>query len=444
MKRTVSKWLAACLIVIFSMTCIVPAVQAAPTSAIVINLDGKKLPTDQAPIIKNGRTLVPMRVIFEALGASVTWNGTTKTITSVRDDVTIVLTLNSKHMKKNDHVIALDEPAQALNGRTLVPLRAIAEALGAQVEWIAETNSVDVQSKPTDPNNPWAGVRTTLYPGDENAPDWMVHYKLVERIHNYAEHTSIKGNVILENVYITKPDDMTTKQWERLKAYYKDKKAPECIWYGTNSMGNPQNWKYERYWPDKIFYDTYVDAPDKNDTPSADFAQKNMGEYLWSLYTNMENNNPQGGNHLNLTPTIPQALSYERHPGDEDAPDWLVRHVTEVDEWYYREVYTGKPADMTSSEWAALKNYWRSKERPGLENGITISNLTYPYFISYGRPDFNTDFVQTITNPYIYSLYNYMYNDMLDGVANDARFGTALHYSGDWLSSLDWRTEQIG
>lgn len=90
---------------------------------------------DQEPVAQNGRTLVPLRAIFEALGATVNWDGNTQTITAVKDDTTVTLQIGSDTMYKNGQPVKLDVPATAQNGRTLVPVRAISEAFNCKVEW---------------------------------------------------------------------------------------------------------------------------------------------------------------------------------------------------------------------------------------------------------------------------------------------------------------------
>ena len=90
---------------------------------------------DQEPVAQSGRTLVPLRAIFEALGATVTWDGNTQTVTAVKDGTTITLQIGSDTMYKNGQPLKLDVPATAKNGRTLVPVRAISEAFNCRVEW---------------------------------------------------------------------------------------------------------------------------------------------------------------------------------------------------------------------------------------------------------------------------------------------------------------------
>lgn len=94
--------------------------------------------------VQNDRTLVPLRAIFEALGAQVDWEEETQLITSTKGDITIKLTVGSDKLYRNDDEIVLDVPAQVQNDRTLVPVRAISESFGCQVDWDEETQLVTI------------------------------------------------------------------------------------------------------------------------------------------------------------------------------------------------------------------------------------------------------------------------------------------------------------
>ncbi len=107
-----------------------------------VSVNGKKLCFDVQPTLINSRTLVPMRAIFEALGASVSWDNSTDTATGVLGNTTVSLTINSNIMYKNGAPTELDAPAAIINDRTLVPVRAISEAFGANVEWNDNTKQV--------------------------------------------------------------------------------------------------------------------------------------------------------------------------------------------------------------------------------------------------------------------------------------------------------------
>jgi len=114
---------------------------------IKVVIDGEKQKFDQPPVIIDGRTLVPMRAIFEALGAQVSWNDVTKTASGVRGTDKVSITIGSKELYKNNEKKVLDVPAQLVNSRTLVPARAIAEAFGAGVSWDADTKTVIITTK---------------------------------------------------------------------------------------------------------------------------------------------------------------------------------------------------------------------------------------------------------------------------------------------------------
>jgi len=115
-----------------------------PAGEVKVQVDGKYLTFDVPPMIEQGRTLVPLRALFEALGAQVQWNGETQTVTAVKGDVTVRLSIGSNVAYVNDRPVTLDVPARIVRGRTLVPLRFVSEALGAQVAWDATTRLVSV------------------------------------------------------------------------------------------------------------------------------------------------------------------------------------------------------------------------------------------------------------------------------------------------------------
>ncbi len=117
---------------------------------IKVLLDGKEISMDVRPVIENGRTLVPLRAIFEALGARVSWDGSTKTATAVRDGTEIRLVIDSDAALKNGEKKRLDVPARIHDGRTLVPLRFVSEALGARVDWDAAAYAVIITGAPAE------------------------------------------------------------------------------------------------------------------------------------------------------------------------------------------------------------------------------------------------------------------------------------------------------
>ncbi len=121
---------------------------AEASAPIRVTINGTPLALDVAPTIQNGRTLVPMRAIFETLGAQVHWDDATSTIRAYRREDAIVLELGNRTAWVNGPSRQLDVAPVAIGGRTMVPLRFVAEALGAQVAWVDATRTVTVQHTP--------------------------------------------------------------------------------------------------------------------------------------------------------------------------------------------------------------------------------------------------------------------------------------------------------
>ena len=115
---------------------------------IKVVINGNEQNYDVMPQIISGRTLVPMRAIFEALGADVTWIDPTKTVVGSRDRKYIKLRIDSDTYYVNgiEQEKKMDVPATIINGRTMVPVRFIAEAFGESVAWNGDTRTVEITS----------------------------------------------------------------------------------------------------------------------------------------------------------------------------------------------------------------------------------------------------------------------------------------------------------
>ncbi|GIM45169.1 hypothetical protein DNHGIG_07180 [Collibacillus ludicampi] len=109
-----------------------------------IYVNGVKQSYDPSPLIENGRVLVPLRAIFETLGAKVNWDAHTRTASATKGNMTISLQIDSKMALKNDELIQLDAPPQIIKGRMMVPLRFVSETLGAKVAWDDKNRTVTI------------------------------------------------------------------------------------------------------------------------------------------------------------------------------------------------------------------------------------------------------------------------------------------------------------
>lgn len=131
-----------CSTIALSAMCFIGSV-----SAIDLVVDNNKLELDVEPTVIDGRTLVPIRAIFEKLGATVEWDQSTMTATATRGSDIVEITLNSPTAYINGVPQALDVPATAIEGRTLVPVRFVSEALNAKVYWVQDTQTVRVATQ---------------------------------------------------------------------------------------------------------------------------------------------------------------------------------------------------------------------------------------------------------------------------------------------------------
>jgi len=141
--KTIKKTLCLIMTVLFSVV----VTTAMAGDNIKVKIGGEPVNFDVQPQLINNRTMVPLRAIFEALGATVDWNGETQTVTSTKGDTTISLTINNPVMTVNGAEVTLDSPACLVDGRTLVPVRAISEAFNLPVEWVDSTKTVKIKKK---------------------------------------------------------------------------------------------------------------------------------------------------------------------------------------------------------------------------------------------------------------------------------------------------------
>lgn len=112
-----------------------------------IMINGEKVSTDTEPVIMEGRTLVPIRAIAEKMGYTVNWDGTNRKVimTSADGGNSLEFVIDSKDAYRNGTTFALDVPAFILNDRTYLPLRAVTEAMDADVNWDGNTTTVRIE-----------------------------------------------------------------------------------------------------------------------------------------------------------------------------------------------------------------------------------------------------------------------------------------------------------
>src|SRR5690606_22115405 len=110
-----------------------------------------------------GRTLVPLRALFETMGATVEWDGATRTVLATWDGGNMSLPIGSSQAIVNGQTVELDVPAQLVNNSTMVPLRFVAESMGALVGWYENSRVITI-NRPA--RAPVAATGTRTVDGD--------------------------------------------------------------------------------------------------------------------------------------------------------------------------------------------------------------------------------------------------------------------------------------
>ena len=123
---------------------------SSPVQAAVpkVEINGTTLSFDVPPVIDNGRILVPLRTVFEAMGAKVSWDSATVTVTAVKGSTAVILQIGSLVPTINGNIKPIDVAGKIVDGRTLAPLRFVCEAFGGTVDWEEGTQMAIVKISP--------------------------------------------------------------------------------------------------------------------------------------------------------------------------------------------------------------------------------------------------------------------------------------------------------
>ena len=230
-----------CLILTLVMSVSVVSVYA--ENDISLKLDGNFIETPISPEIKDGRTMVPFRSIFEALGMRVEWSESHRKISAFGDETTIILTIDSNIMIVNATVSKLDASPYISNNYSLVPARAICEALGCTVEWDEPNRCVIIRTKnyvePAVPEQP-------AQPEQPSQPTQPEYTPVIDDNPSYINknNTKLPGQVVelINNERIANdlaPLELDENVAEVAKAHCKDMAAYDYIDHISPSGSTP-------------------------------------------------------------------------------------------------------------------------------------------------------------------------------------------------------------
>ena len=199
------------------------SIKATGTDEIKVYYNEQRIIFDVNPSIISGRTMVPMRAIFETFGASVIYDAQTKQITGVKGSREIILTVGNTNATViiNDvkTYYTFDAPPQIISGRTLVPLRFIGQALGAAVDWDNNTKTVSIETPritltKIDNFKSIARVGEQLKAGQVIPLNAAVKYQWQIATSKNGVYTNIDGAD--ESYYIPKENDFGLQQYHGL------------------------------------------------------------------------------------------------------------------------------------------------------------------------------------------------------------------------------------
>lgn len=207
---------------------------------ISVDVDGDWIDFDQEPVIYNNRTMVPMRKIFEALGANVSWDSSTRTASGTRGDRTVRIAVGDSKMYINHKEVALDTAPIILGARTLVPVRAVAEGMGCDVDWRGGSRVVGISQRVFS----WSDWETSL-PSEvdddlfyiEQKEEYRTRTRTRDKEYYSLDHASALGNFI--------DMDTTYGSWSSWQEDYISSNEYRDV--DTRTVSEPVTYSYHHY-----------------------------------------------------------------------------------------------------------------------------------------------------------------------------------------------------
>ncbi len=131
---------------ILTAAALTAASSAAYADGVTVFVNNSRVVFNVNPVIEKDRTLAEFDALFQALGAEVQWDSETNTAVAydIATDTAVTIQANNEIMFKNEEAVMLDSAAIIIDGKMMIPLRAAAESMGAEVSWDEATQTVSV------------------------------------------------------------------------------------------------------------------------------------------------------------------------------------------------------------------------------------------------------------------------------------------------------------
>ncbi len=245
-------------------------------------LDNKQILCNPSPILRHDRTMIPVRVLFEEMGATVSWNESARKVTLKYRDMTVEMVIDSDAAIVNGKTIKLETPPVIVEGRTMIPLRFLSEAIGATVSWNSESYRVDVTSP------------------DEKIPSVIISDLTFSKKNTYDMLSmSASGRVNVKTMRLTEPNRMVLD-------------LENALLLSKNAQHQGAFMNEVRY----ALHDNYVRVVAENDAPPRYIYTDNDGFITIRFYPKRGNFDYLGTEERKII--FPQGVSLSCHQTDSD------------------------------------------------------------------------------------------------------------------------------
>lgn len=208
------------------------------TPVTTVYVDDRPLQLAVQPLLLDGTTLIPMRQLFEAQGARLSWDGSGKTVTATKNDTVLTYRIGELAATLNGDTLSLNVPGQIVEGNTMIPLRFVSEALGSTVKWEALTRTIRIASRGDFFTTVLFGVNLRSKPDSSIASSSLRLIPADEKVHVIREVNALWLEVRTKD-NLTGYISAKPKYSDYTSPSLVERQGDELIAYGEKFLGTP-------------------------------------------------------------------------------------------------------------------------------------------------------------------------------------------------------------
>ncbi|MGV6938889.1 C40 family peptidase [Paenibacillus sp. CMM36] len=208
------------------------------TPVTTVYVDDRPLQLAAQPLLLEGTALVPMRQLFEAQGAELSWNESSKTVTATKNEAVLTYRMGELAATLNGKTLSLNVPGQIVEGNTMIPLRFVSEALGSTVKWDALTRAIRIVSSNDFFTTVLSGVNLRSKPDSSGASPSLRLIPANEKVHVIREINALWLEVRTKD-NLTGYISAKPKYSDYTSSSLVERQGDELIAYGEKFLGTP-------------------------------------------------------------------------------------------------------------------------------------------------------------------------------------------------------------